>query len=509
MFELGFFNIGEVFVTFSDEESSNQALRKHNQHIGSRYIEVYHANQEEFCLKYNLSQGVKMFSFYHILFVFVLNEIIIIMYCCIYVIITIRVRSNNCSIIIKMKGFSFDIMRPQIQQFLDQKKIRPTEIHIIYDRKNRNSGIAFLEFENESQCAEIFSLNRCYLGSRYINIYPSNVAELRMAIAEMMGSPLPRHIDHYTTCMKIENLPIDISHKHITRFFSQIDVCPKRLHIKLGSKIAYAEFMSPFDCQLALTMHDKQIQGVPIQLTQTTPRELQTVVGGLAGIDDELFIGGDSGSNSFNNTPYPTNSMSMSMSMNNNNNGNVNGSENECKSDSLAIGSNSNSNLNLNVNLTSKYDFNNTNNFCNNSSGHLTFDKYKARHGNDGNSLYPQAQCYNSNQNLFSYSNSHDMNVHTSMQGSSYQARYNTKSNNGWIVKLGGIPYQTTKEEIVNFFIDFPIDINCVRIFYDNRGRPRGEATVKFCNRQDAIQAIKKLDGKYIRDRYVLLTLLS
>ena len=56
-------HVGEVFVTLLDEASANQALRKHNQHIGSRYIEVYHANREEFCLKYNLSQGVKMLSF--------------------------------------------------------------------------------------------------------------------------------------------------------------------------------------------------------------------------------------------------------------------------------------------------------------------------------------------------------------------------------------------------------------------------------------------------------------
>ena len=60
--------IGEVFVTLSDDASANQALRKHNQHIGSRYIEVYHATQEEFCLKYNLSQGVKMLSFLFLVF---------------------------------------------------------------------------------------------------------------------------------------------------------------------------------------------------------------------------------------------------------------------------------------------------------------------------------------------------------------------------------------------------------------------------------------------------------
>ena len=60
------------------------------------------------------------------------------------------------------------------------------------------------------------------------------------------------------------------------------------------------------------------------------------------------------------------------------------------------------------------------------------------------------------------------------------------------VVRLRGLPYGCTKEEISNFFTGLEITPNGIVMPCDQSGRPSGEAFVQFMNKDTAEQAIKR-----------------
>jgi len=70
------------------------------------------------------------------------------------------------------------------------------------------------------------------------------------------------------------------------------------------------------------------------------------------------------------------------------------------------------------------------------------------------------------------------------------------------ILKLKGLPYSTTEQQILQFFGDFKVQ--CVRFVYEPDGRPSGLAFAEFENKEEALKALSK-NGEYIGERYVRL----
>jgi len=75
--------------------------------------------------------------------------------------------------------------------------------------------------------------------------------------------------------------------------------------------------------------------------------------------------------------------------------------------------------------------------------------------------------------------------------------------NNGFIVRMRGLPFRVTENEIAEWFssVADPVGIN---IQYNNQGRPTGEAEVAFSSAQDAKRSLQK-DRQNMQHRYVEL----
>lgn len=73
-------------------------------------------------------------------------------------------------------------------------------------------------------------------------------------------------------------------------------------------------------------------------------------------------------------------------------------------------------------------------------------------------------------------------------------------------VRMRGIPFQTSAEEIVKFFS--PLVVSKILIDCCANGRPSGEANIYFNSHQDAMAAMSK-DKQYIGERYIELFLNS
>lgn len=74
----------------------------------------------------------------------------------------------------------------------------------------------------------------------------------------------------------------------------------------------------------------------------------------------------------------------------------------------------------------------------------------------------------------------------------------------GYVVKLRGLPWSATVEEILKFFRDSKVvgGKNGVHMTTSREGRPSGEAFVEFSTEEDLKQALKK-DRDHMGNRYI------
>lgn len=74
----------------------------------------------------------------------------------------------------------------------------------------------------------------------------------------------------------------------------------------------------------------------------------------------------------------------------------------------------------------------------------------------------------------------------------------------GYVVKLRGLPWSATVEEILKFFWDSKVigGTDGVHMTSSREGRPSGEAFVEFSTEEDLKQALKR-DRDHMGNRYI------
>merc|ERR1719193_652434 len=94
--------------------------------------------------------------------------------------------ANPQSFVIRMRGLPYAALKNDIMQFFSPVVPSNGEdgIHIVRDKDiGRPSGIAYVEFDTEADVNTALSMNRKNMGSRYIELFSSNQAELTQAMA--------------------------------------------------------------------------------------------------------------------------------------------------------------------------------------------------------------------------------------------------------------------------------------------------------------------------------------
>ncbi|KAL0390813.1 UNVERIFIED_CONTAM: RNA-binding protein sym-2 [Sesamum calycinum] len=72
------------------------------------------------------------------------------------------------------------------------------------------------------------------------------------------------------------------------------------------------------------------------------------------------------------------------------------------------------------------------------------------------------------------------------------------------VLRLRGLPFSASKEEIINFFKDFALSEDKVHLIANSEGRPAGEAFVEFATPEDSRDAMSK-DRMTLGYRYIEL----
>ncbi|KAL0435385.1 UNVERIFIED_CONTAM: RNA-binding protein sym-2 [Sesamum radiatum] len=72
------------------------------------------------------------------------------------------------------------------------------------------------------------------------------------------------------------------------------------------------------------------------------------------------------------------------------------------------------------------------------------------------------------------------------------------------LLRLRGLPFSATREEIINFFKDFKLSEDKIHLIANSEGRPAGEAFVEFASSEDSRAAMTK-DRMTLGYRYIEL----
>ena len=70
-------------------------------------------------------------------------------------------------------------------------------------------------------------------------------------------------------------------------------------------------------------------------------------------------------------------------------------------------------------------------------------------------------------------------------------------------VKLRGLPYGATIQDVAAFFRGFGAQENTIQFGVNSDGRPSGEAWISFSRVEDARRAVREKDRNHMGDRYV------
>ncbi|KAH9605814.1 hypothetical protein KSS87_020408 [Heliosperma pusillum] len=147
---------GDAFVKFASPEDSKAAMVKDKMTLGSRYIELFPAPQEEMDEAISAGRSHEDDP----------NE---------------PVKHTG---ILKLRGLPFSATKEDVTEFFNKFVLAEDSIHITFNSNGRPTGEAFVEFASIEDAEAAMEKDRKTLGSRYIELFASSQEELAEALAK-------------------------------------------------------------------------------------------------------------------------------------------------------------------------------------------------------------------------------------------------------------------------------------------------------------------------------------
>ncbi|XP_037874125.1 RNA-binding protein fusilli isoform X2 [Bombyx mori] len=214
---------GEALVRFVSQEHRDMALKRHKHHIGPRYIEVYRASGEDFL---SVAGGATCEAAAFL--------------------------SRGARVIVRMRGLPYDATAQQVLDFFtsgeDPVQVLDGTEGVLFVRRadGRATGDAFVLFAKEEDSPKALSRHRKLIGSRYIELFRSTIAEVQQVLNRSLESRtsqtstpstapapaegllpvalVPQHVITSGTakdCVRLRGLPYEAQVEHILTFLEE------------------------------------------------------------------------------------------------------------------------------------------------------------------------------------------------------------------------------------------------------------------------------------------------
>jgi len=136
---------GEAYVTLANPDDFSEAEKKHNEHIGSRYVEVFPVREGELDRKRGDGDG-----------------------------------GSDC--VMRLRGLPYRCSKEEILQFFDGLEIVPNGIVLPTDEQGRHTGDAYVQFVDKDTADRSQDRHKEKIGHRYIEIFKSSELEMRKSM---------------------------------------------------------------------------------------------------------------------------------------------------------------------------------------------------------------------------------------------------------------------------------------------------------------------------------------
>ncbi|KRY23465.1 Heterogeneous nuclear ribonucleoprotein F, partial [Trichinella patagoniensis] len=359
-----------------------------------------------------------------------------------------RMRVSSGEHVVRVRGLPWSSKEEDIRKFFhDCSDI--IGIHFTYSKEGRPSGEAYLEFGSADDVDKALRHHREHMGQRYIEVFMSKRSEMEYVL-QRSGKPFG--LGTMENVVRLRGLPYNCSKDDVFSFFQNIsdsidDIRFGQDNSGRASGEGFVRFSNKEATERALDRHMEKIGHRYIEVFRSSMEEMDRVTRRPQHMAGKY---GRSGSG----RPGPYSLLDVPLQ--------------EPDFGSWGDGGGR---------------------IVDHDRGY--YDTAGYRGGGPG-SMY--------NDDFFTSSPINPRGGYYD-QGASFGGRMGGRGA-GFALHMRGLPYKATANDIMEFF--YPIKIMNVRILFDERNRPTGEADVEFQCESDALEALKK-DRKTMGERYIEL----
>ncbi|CAG0914119.1 unnamed protein product [Notodromas monacha] len=148
---------GEAYLELENLDDMERALKKNNQNMGHRYIELFRATRSEMEWVLKRQYGGP------------------------------ESPQDGC---VRLRGLPFGCTKEEVANFFTGLEIVPNGINLVADFSGRSTGEAYVQFANDESAEKALEKHKEKIGHRYIEIFRSSLSEMKSAMVspKMRGS---------------------------------------------------------------------------------------------------------------------------------------------------------------------------------------------------------------------------------------------------------------------------------------------------------------------------------
>lgn len=193
---------------------------------------------------------------------------------------------NDGTFMVRLRGLPWEATEEDVKEFLKKANVSADEI-FIGSQKGRATGEAFAKFSSEENRAAALSLSGQHIGSRYIEMFASTLKE-RESAQFKAGRPTPlTEAEQAMKFVRLRGLPFSATEQDIRKFFGELEVGTIHVISDLGwsrhnpnehkaTGEAFVEITTPEVVEEALKLHKKTLGSRYIEVFSSSRAEMES-----------------------------------------------------------------------------------------------------------------------------------------------------------------------------------------------------------------------------------------
>eukprot|EP00743_Colponemidia_sp_Colp-15_P002917 GILK01003156.1.p1 GENE.GILK01003156.1~~GILK01003156.1.p1 ORF type:complete len:464 (-),score=39.76 GILK01003156.1:338-1729(-) len=392
--------------------------------------------------------------------------------------------------VVRLRGLPWSATDDDIRGFFKDLSIVPNGTYIVLNHQGRPSGEAFAEFATDEDGKLAIGRHKQLMGRRYVEVFPSTASALACArrkdkSAGLDISSLPKDVG----VLRLRGMPFSASTQDIIAFFDGFRILPHAVQIltHFNGKPrgeAFAVFESKEEAKRALTKQNAVMGQRYIELFESDLSELAALSTTTAAAEGPVNISG-----------------SYSRSAERDRERGRYDRYDDRSRDRYRSGPR------FVDRDRDRYDDRPRSRPYDRHYEDRDFRPSHYDHGPDydGYHMHGGGGYGGSYGGSYGYPPAYSSYSRDSRDRGEYRGRYDTPMMPS--LKMRGLPYRCTKDDIKMFFADYDVTTRDITILMNAEGRPSGEAVVTFQSESACHRALEERNRKYIGDRYVELCL--